>query len=134
MKIALITDQHFGARNDSNHLHNHFAKFYSECFFPHLEKEGITNIIELGDIFDRRKFVNYDSLYRCRDYFFNPIKEKGYTLHCIVGNHDIYFKSTNRVNSPKLLLSEYDFPIYDSATEVVFDNSSKLSISLIRYI
>jgi hypothetical protein len=122
MKIALITDQHFGARNDSNHLHNYFSKFYTECFFPHLEKEGITTIIELGDIFDRRKFVNYDSLYRCRDYFFNPIRDKGYTLHCIVGNHDIYFKSTNRVNSPKLLLSEYNYHIYDSATEVVFDN------------
>ena len=41
MKIAIITDQHFGARKGSAVFHNYFLKFYNEVFFPTLEKEGI---------------------------------------------------------------------------------------------
>jgi len=119
MKIALITDQHFGVRNDSLHFHEFFAKFYKEFFFPYLEEQGITTIIELGDIFDRRKYVNFDTLIRCRDYWFDEISRRNLTLHCIVGNHDIYFKNTNRVNAPSLLLQEYpDLHVYDDPTDV----------------
>ena len=119
MKILLITDQHFGVRNDSIHFHEYFSKFYKEFFFPYLEEQGISTIIELGDIFDRRKYVNFDTLIRCRDYWFDEISRRNIALHCIVGNHDIYFKNTNRVNAPQLLLGEYpDLFVYDTPTEV----------------
>ena len=36
MKIALITDTHFGARNDSQIFTEHFMKFYDKIFFPFL--------------------------------------------------------------------------------------------------
>lgn len=119
MKIALITDQHFGARNDSLHFHQFFAKFYKEFFFPYLEEQGIDTIVELGDIFDRRKYVNFDTLDRCRDYWFDEISRRNLNLHCIIGNHDIYFKNTNRVNAPSLLMGEYDnMFVYDKPTVV----------------
>jgi len=121
MKIALITDQHFGARGDNAQFHDYFSFFYKEFFFPFLEEHGITTIIELGDIFDRRKYVNFDSLNRCKQYFFDPIRDKNIDLHCIVGNHDIYYKNTNRVNSPELLLGEYEYTVYSATTEVEFD-------------
>lgn len=117
-RICLITDQHFGCRGDSEHFHDYFEKFYTDFFFPYLEQSGIDTIIELGDIFDRRKYVNYISLKRSKEYFFDPIKEKGIKLHCIIGNHCTYFKSTNDVNSPNLLLKEYDFNVYDSIETV----------------
>lgn len=123
MKIALITDQHFGIRNDSVQFHNYYEKFYKEIFFPTLEKHGIKDIIELGDIFDRRKYINFDSLSRCRDYFFGPIYSAGINLHCIVGNHDTYFKNTNSVNAPKLLLGWMD-----NGLDYDFDNGANLSI------
>jgi len=107
MKIALITDQHFGARNDSIQFHEYYKKFYDEFFFPTLAEHEIDTIIELGDIFDRRKYVNFDTLYRAREYFFDPIVKAGIELHCIVGNHDIYFKNTLKVNAPELLLQDY---------------------------
>ena len=38
MKVAIITDQHFGARKGSKFLHEYFKKFYDEVFFPYLEE------------------------------------------------------------------------------------------------
>jgi UDP-2,3-diacylglucosamine pyrophosphatase LpxH len=119
MKIALITDQHFGARSDNIQFHDYFSFFYKEFFFPFLDENNITTIIELGDMFDRRKYVNYDTLARCKDYWFDEIEKRGIDLHCIVGNHDIYYKNTNRINSPELLLSGYNCNIYTGTTEVV---------------
>ena len=47
MKIAIITDQHFGCRKNSKHFHDYFLKFYNDTFFPTLEKEGITTIVDM---------------------------------------------------------------------------------------
>lgn len=133
MKIALITDQHFGARGDSVQFHNFFSKFYTEYFFPKLEQYDIDTIVELGDIFDRRKYINFDSLNRCREYFFDVIDQKGMTLHCIVGNHDIYFKNTNRVNAPNLLLQQYpNLKVYSEPTDVEFDGTSIMMLPWIN--
>ena len=41
LKIALVTDLHFGARSDSLAFDNHFRKFYEEVFFPELDRQGI---------------------------------------------------------------------------------------------
>ena len=51
MKIAIITDQHFGARKGSVEFHQYFQKFYEDIFFPAIASEGITTIMYLGDIF-----------------------------------------------------------------------------------
>ena len=97
MKIALITDTHFGARSDSIPFDNFFAKFYTETFFPHLEREGIKTIIHLGDVFDRRKFINYNTLKKCREYFFDKTSDMGIDVHMIAGNHDTFFKKQKRL-------------------------------------
>ena len=126
MKIAVITDQHFGARNDSIQFHEYYKKFYNEFFFPTLRENGVREIVEMGDIFDRRKYINFDTLYRCREYFFDPIINADMKLHCVIGNHDIYFKNTNRVNAPTLLVDEPCISVYDEPTDVVIDGLSIL--------
>jgi hypothetical protein len=57
-------------------------------------------------VFDRRKYINFNSLQQSRKYFFD--KANAYKTIALVGNHDTYFKNTNNVNSPDLLLREYD--------------------------
>ena len=59
MKIALLNDTHFGARNDSLIFDDYFHKFYNDIFFPYLKEHNIKTLIHLGDIVDRRKFINY---------------------------------------------------------------------------
>jgi DNA repair exonuclease SbcCD nuclease subunit len=107
LKIALITDQHFGARNDSIAFLDFYEKFYDTTFFPVLDDNGITNVLILGDTFDRRKYVNFYSLQRAKEMFFDKLAERGIKVHMLAGNHDTYYKNTNDVNSPDLLLREY---------------------------
>ena len=106
-KVAIITDQHFGARNDSIHFLDYYQKFYSECFFPTLDSHHISTVLILGDTFDRRKYVNFFSYKRAREMFFDILYQKNIQVHMLVGNHDTYYKNTNSVNSCDLLLQEY---------------------------
>ena len=62
MKILLITDQHFGVRNDNQHFIEHYKKFYGEIVIPFIKASGIKQIINLGDTFDKRRSINFKSL------------------------------------------------------------------------
>jgi DNA repair exonuclease SbcCD nuclease subunit len=106
-KVAIITDQHFGARNDSIHFLDYYERFYSDTFFSALEEHGIDTVLILGDTFDRRKYINFFTLKRSREMFFDKLYAKGIRVHMLAGNHDTYFKNTNDVNSVDLLLQEY---------------------------
>ena len=107
MKIAIITDQHFGARNDSIHFLDYYERFYRDTFFPILDEHGIDTVLILGDTFDRRKYINFFTLKRSREMFFDKLYAKGIQVYMLAGNHDTYFKNTNDVNSVDLLLQEY---------------------------
>ena len=39
MKVAIITDQHFGMRKGSQIFHDYMKKFYDEVFFPFFGEE-----------------------------------------------------------------------------------------------
>lgn len=119
MKAAIITDQHFGARNDSIHFLDYYEKFYNETFFPTINSAGIDTLLILGDTFDRRKYVNFYSLKRTKEMFFEKLFDLGINVHMLAGNHDTYFKNTNDVNSVDLLLREYgNINVIDTPTEI----------------
>ena len=99
MKIALINDTHFGARGDSQLFFDYFMKFFDEVFFPYLKENNIDTIIHAGDFMDRRKFVNFNILIQVRNKFIKHLKENDIKMHCILGNHDVYYRNTNDVNS-----------------------------------
>jgi DNA repair exonuclease SbcCD nuclease subunit len=119
MKIAIIADTHAGARNDSPRFDAYFRKFFDEVFFPRLKKENIDTIIHLGDIFDRRKYVNFQTLSNVRSYFFDRLRQENIHMFVIAGNHDTFYKNTNDVNSIRLLMGEY----IERGDVTVFDKS-----------
>ena len=130
MKVAIITDTHYGARKGSDHLHNYFEMFYRDVFFPSLEKYQVDTIIHMGDIFDSRKSIDLKSLEWSKKVVFEPLKK--YNVYAIVGNHDCYYKDTNYVNSPELLLRAYpNIKLYSKATEIEID---KLKILMLPWI
>jgi len=122
MKVALVTDLHFGARSDNVFFDKFFEQFYRDCFFPTIDKEEIKTIFILGDVFDRRKYVNFNILKQCKRYFFDEMAKRNIDVRIIVGNHDVYFKNTNMVNSIELLLTEYsNITCYQSPQHVDID-------------
>ena len=124
-KVAIITDQHFGARNDSIHFLDYYERFYSGTFFPTLEEHGIDTVLILGDTFDRRKYVNFFTLKRAREMFFDKLYAKGIQVHMLAGNHDTYFKNTNDVNSVDLLLQEYsNINVISKPTIIIVKNTN----------
>ena len=132
MKVAIITDQHFGCRKNSKVFHDYFLKFYNDVFFPTIEKEGITTVIDMGDTFDSRKGIDFAALAWSKVNYFDRLEKLGCTVHTIVGNHTAYYKNTNEVNAIDLLLREYDnIHIYSEATEIKVD---KLNILLVPWI
>ena len=128
MKIALITDTHWGVRNDHLAFMENNNLFLDNVFFPLLVKHNIGTIVHLGDLVDRRKYININTANRLRVDFLD--KMIGYDVHIIAGNHDTYFKNTNEINSIRELVDEkYDFKIYDRyAEEVNFDGTPILFI------
>ena len=124
MKVAIITDQHFGARNDSIAFLDFFEKFYDNTFFPALDANSIDTVLVLGDTFDRRKYVNFYALDRAKKMFFDKLEERGIRVHMLAGNHDTYYKNTNEVNSPDLLLVEYgNIDVISKPETIVIDGT-----------
>ena len=107
MKIAIINDTHCGIRNSSDIFLNNAEEFYTKIFFPYLRENNIKHIIHLGDYYDNRKFVNFKAMNRNRHHFLNVLREEKITMDIIPGNHDVYYKNTNSLNSLKELLGHY---------------------------
>lgn len=121
---VILGDCHLGARSDSKIFHKIQKDFFNDQLFPYLEKHQVKTLITLGDFFDRRKFINYETLKIAKESFFDRLKEMGVSVHMIIGNHDTYYKNTNRVNSVQLLISENDYPnvrVYSEPETVTID-------------
>ena len=119
MKIAIIADSHFGCRKNSQYFMKQQKKYYEECFFPYLKSKGIKIIFHLGDFFDNRKTVNFETLRHAKDCFINPIIKNGMILHMLIGNHDSFYKSNGDITSTKLLFDDIDnIYIYDYIEEL----------------
>ena len=108
MKIALINDTHAGARGDSLLFNEFFFKFWEGTFFPYLKENNINHIIHLGDVVDRRKFINYVILNQWRKRFFDVLQKENITMDVLVGNHDVTYKNTNEINAMNELFDHYN--------------------------
>jgi DNA repair exonuclease SbcCD nuclease subunit len=108
MKIAIITDTHYNFKKANKNFHDYFAKFYNNIFFPYLDENNIKVVFHLGDAFDNRKGIDYWALKWAKENVYDKFKNLGITVYNIVGNHDTYYKNTNKVNSVDTLLEEYD--------------------------
>ena len=131
MKIALLNDTHCGVRNNNQQFAEYQGRFYTNIFFPYLDKHDIKHIIHLGDYFDRRRDVNFYSLHKNYEHFVQPMIQRDITMDLIVGNHDIYFKSTNELNSPDYLLNFDNINVYKDPLVKDYDG---LEICLLPWI
>jgi DNA repair exonuclease SbcCD nuclease subunit len=117
MLVGIITDTHWSARKSSRLFHDYFELFYKNVFFPTLEQYGITTVIHMGDAFDSRKSIDFWGLDWTRRVVLEPLSS--YDVHMVVGNHDIFLRNSNKINSPELLLKDYkNIKTYSEPTEI----------------
>ena len=126
-----MNDIHAGVRGDMQAMSDYQGRFYNEVFFLYLDEHDIKHIIHLGDYFDRRKYVNFSSLKANKQHFIEPMLERGITMDLILGNHDVYYKSTNSVNSFELLLFEENVNIIHEPVVKEYDG---FNIALVLWI
>jgi predicted phosphodiesterase len=127
LKLALITDTHWGVRGDNVKFLEYFKRYYTEFFFPELEKRGIKQIVHLGDLMDRRKYVNIYTAHCVKKYFFDQIHGRGLYADFVLGNHDTYLKNTNVINSFNIV-SPGGLNSFQKATEVTYDGCKILLV------
>ncbi len=134
-KVAILNDLHFGVRNDATIFLDAQEKFFKEIFFPKIEELHIDTVLNLGDTFDRRKYINYGTLVRSQQFFFEPMARKKIWSPTLIGNHDTFYKNTNKVNSIALLLEQHkqysNIQIIDEPKLLRIDN---LDVAMVPWI
>jgi len=124
LDILIIGDTHFGARNDSELFLEYFFDYYEQEVFPIIEQRKIKHVIQTGDLMDKRKGVNFKTLSTVTNRFMLKLKELGCELHIIPGNHDIYYRNSNQINSMTELFSWLpSIHIYNEPTTVDFSGT-----------
>lgn len=107
-KFLLLGDVHIGARTASTIVMDHQLNYFETVMFPYMKQHGITTILQLGDMFDTRKFSNHLILHNWRKRFFDYLEKEKIQFITLLGNHDIVYKNTVEVNSTSLFLSHYE--------------------------
>lgn len=98
MKIVLISDIHWGVRGSSIYFLNKYNDYFYNEFFPYLEENNIKHCFILGDFWENRKLINIQ-IFKEAQRFLETFEKKGIKLIILHGNHDVYYKNTNQVNS-----------------------------------
>lgn len=118
-KVILINDTHFGHKNDNPIILEYFIAFFERQLFPFMQKNGMKHLIHCGDLFDRRKYVNFKTLREVNKRVFTPLMEHGVECHIIPGNHDTYFRNNNELNAPEDLLGRFtNWKVYKTPQDV----------------
>ena len=107
-KSIILNDTHCGVRNSSNIFIDYMDKFYNYILFPYMSQNNITHILHAGDYMENRKFTNVKSTVKNRDHFLNKLVDYNYTMDIIPGNHDCYFKNTNKLCSLDIVFAGYE--------------------------
>lgn len=121
-KVCLLTDTHFGARSDQVAFLQHMHWFFQHVFFPTLQENNIKIIYHLGDLVDRRKYINYNTLQRMKTDFLQEIVERNLEMHIIPGNHDTFYKNTLSLNALNEIVSGYKGIHVHNKIEVIQPN------------
>ena len=61
------------------------------------------------------------SLDSAKEMWFDELEKLGCSHTMLIGNHDIYYKNTLRVNAPHEILGEYNFDVIDKPTTKSYD-------------
>lgn len=134
-KAIILNDTHFGYKADSTVVNEYFIKFFEQQLFPYIEENKIQYVFHLGDLFDRRKYINFRTLNQVRERVLNVFDKLGTENHIICGNHDTFFRNNNSLNSLTELLAPYkNWHVYSEPTVVNFGPKQEYCVAMLPWI
>jgi len=96
--IPFITDTHFGNKSFNKTVFESMMLFFEEQFFPWCLKNNIKNVIHCGDLVHNRNIIDLWINQQIKNRFFKFFNDNNINLHILVGNHDLYYKSSMEIN------------------------------------
>lgn len=124
-KTAIITDIHFGCRGASSYFIERYDLFFKNIFIPYLIKNDVRTVLILGDTWEDRKNLNVNALMAARKMFFDKLSYHNIQVKAILGNHDVFYRNTNDVNSMDIIESSYDnVHVVDEYEEFTFGSKT----------
>ena len=125
-RIWLISDTHFGVRSNSREWMNVIEEFFTQQLIPLLKKEAKPGdiLVHCGDTFDSRQSINLYVMNKAIDI----MEEITHIMpvYTIIGNHDIFMKYSNEINSMKIFKHLKNFTVLENPTMLETHEGKKL--------
>jgi DNA repair exonuclease SbcCD nuclease subunit len=104
-RIIFITDTHLGVRNNSTEWIEIHESYFKNWFIPLCKKiyQPGDVLVHLGDVYDSRQSLNLRVLNLGIEIFEDLSKIFKDGIFIICGNHDIFGRASNEINSLKSL-------------------------------
>lgn len=122
--VCLLADTHFGFDNNSEIFLKNSIDFFTKQLIPFLKTENINEIFILGDIFDSRVNININVNNIVYDLF--DVILKDFKIYILIGNHDVYYNSTNDIHSLKFLRKFENVTLIEKPTVIELYNKKIL--------
>jgi len=96
--IVFIADIHFGWQNFNKTFFKYQLNYFQNELFPYLIENNVKNVICLGDLVHHRELIDIYMQQQLDEHFYSFFEENNINFHYLIGNHDLYYKSTNDVS------------------------------------
>jgi len=119
-RIWMITDTHFGVRSNSREWMDMMESYFYDFFIPLLKSEYRPGdiLVHCGDTFDSRQSLNLYVLNKGQS-IIEAIAEI-MPVYIIIGNHDIFMKYSNEINSMKIFKHMKNVTVFEEPMLVNF--------------
>ena len=123
MKILFLGDLHLGARNGNPNFLRMMDDYFKEELFPYILNNNIDVVVQLGDILDKRRNIDFTISNYLVNTFFKFFTENKVTLYSTLGNHDVYYRQSIQLDGPSQFASGDYIHIVKDCRVITFDKT-----------
>lgn len=121
-KIAIISDIHLGLHANSELWHDIILN-YGNWLKQELEKQNITDLLVLGDIFNNREEIGVKTLHVTEQFFkIFSSSVSPFNIILLNGNHDSYFRDNSSINSISIFKGWSNITVVDKSESIIIHN------------
>ena len=123
MKVFITTDWHFGVYlNNLDKWLDMMEDYFYNSFIPYIRENAKPGdiLIHCGDLYDNRTSIPIIASYKAEKILLEL--SEILPLHIIVGNHDLWNKGSNDINSVRLFNHVNNVNVYTNTTTIEVDS------------